>query len=64
MSTMIDTERMSTGEAARLIGVSGQYLGRIAAEGRIESEVTPLGRLYRRETVEQFKQARESRIAA
>lgn len=63
-STMIDTDRMSNGQAARAIGVSAQYLGRLAAEGRIECEVTPIGRLYRRDVVEQFRQEREEKAAA
>lgn len=38
--------QLSTTQAARELGVSSVYVRKLANEGRIPVEVTPLGRLY------------------
>lgn len=51
---------VGSGEAARRLGVSTQYLGQLAAEGRIAFVATPIGRLFDPVEVERVRQERQS----
>lgn len=62
---MSDDERLTSGQAARLLKVSQPYLSRLAREGKIEFEETPYGwRLYRRSDLENLQRARTAGTAA
>ncbi len=50
---------ISTGQAARLIGVSEQSIRQWAASGRLPATVTPLGRLFDRAAVAALAAERE-----
>jgi excisionase family DNA binding protein len=58
------TTTIGAGEAARRLGISAQYLGQLAAAGRIPFATTPYGRVYDAEEVERLRRQREERRAA
>ncbi len=57
------TDRLSTGQAARLLGISAQRVHQLAASGTLAFELTPLGRLFTAEEVERYRQVREAASA-
>lgn len=57
---MFSGETIGSGEAARRLGFSQQYLARLAKGGGIPFEATAYGRRYRVEDVEQLKADREA----
>lgn len=59
---MSTTEQMiGSGEAARRLGFSPQYLARLAKSGGIPFETTVYGRVYRAQDVERLKAERDAR---
>ena len=54
---------MTSGEAARYIGVSGAYINALIHKGRLKAERTPLGFLIDPESVEAFKRERDAKLA-
>jgi len=50
---------VSTGQAARRLGVSDAYVRRLLRDGRLRSIPTPLGRLIPRDALEEFVSLRE-----
>lgn len=48
------TDRLGPSEAARVLGMSPQNVKRLAAEGKLPAELTPLGRLFKRSDVERL----------
>jgi excisionase family DNA binding protein len=64
MTATMTPALISTGHAARIIGVSRTYVRRLAADGRLLAYSTELGRLLDREAVERFAREREARVAA
>ncbi len=51
---------LSRGEAAKLAGVSPEWIRYLATQGTIESIESPSGRLFRRADVEDVARKRES----
>ena len=51
---------LSPSQAARLLGLTPRRIRQMSAEGILSFEQTPLGRAYRREHIEQVKEAREN----
>ena len=54
---------VSTGQAARRLGVSDAYVRRLLRDGRLRSIPTPLGRLIPRDALEEFVRRRK-RVAS
>lgn len=52
---------LTTGGAARVLHISENMIRRLAAAGRLPSEVTPYGRLYRVADVERLAGERAER---
>ncbi len=50
---------VSTGPAARRLGVSDSYVRRLLRSGRLPAIPTPLGRLIPRDALDEFALARE-----
>ncbi len=66
---LIDTntlmqEWLGGAQAARLMGVTPQWVRALAKEGRLEAVETPLGFLYRRTDVERLAGERQGKAAA
>ena len=55
---------VSTGPAARRLGVSDAYVRRLVRDGRLRSIRTPLGRLIPRDALEEFAHQRERATAS
>lgn len=53
-------DQIGTGQAARLLGVSEQFVRWLANNDRLAYEMTPLGRLYLRADVERLRRDREA----
>lgn len=65
MSTMLDVSTaLSSGAAARLLGISKQYLFVLEEKGDLQSARTSIGRLYDRAQVEKLAAERNVRDAA
>lgn len=52
---------ISTGNAARQIGVSQQYIGRLIATGRLKATLTDLGYLVDPDDLDRFQREREAK---
>lgn len=63
-TTTNETSMIGAGEAARLIGVSTEYLRQLATAGRIRFETTPYGRAYYLDDAERVRLERLDREAA
>jgi hypothetical protein len=61
LTATTETTLIGAGAAARLIGVSTEYLRQLAAAGRIEYQMTPYGRLYDLGDAERFRRERAER---
>ena len=57
-------ERLSSSQAARVAGCSVAWIHRLASDGRLSYEPTPLGRLFSRDDVEALRREREERQRA
>jgi hypothetical protein len=55
---------LSRGDAARLAGVSAEWIRALWQSGEIESISSPAGRLYKRGDVERVAQEREAKKVA
>jgi len=55
----LESPVIGAGTAARLLGISSQYLNRLAQAGKIPFEPTPYGRTYQVADVERLRVARE-----
>ena len=55
-------DAVSTGPAARFLGVSDSYVRRLVRNGRLASIATPLGRLIPRNSLEEFARRRDQSI--
>jgi excisionase family DNA binding protein len=64
MTAAMTPALISTGHAARIIGVSRTYVRRLAADGRLPAFETELGRLLDARAVEQFARERRERLEA
>lgn len=60
MKTTILDGYLGPAQAARVLGVTPQYIGKLVRLGRLEAVVTPLGRLILKESVERLKAEREA----
>lgn len=52
---------LSVGQAARSLGVSSQYVDRLARSGRLAYCATPLGRLFSEAEIERIRREREAK---
>lgn len=52
---------LASGDVARLLDVSYQYVDRLAKEGRLQFQQTSSGRIFLEEDVLDFKREREKR---
>jgi len=52
---------MSPAQAARRLGLSGEYVRELCNTGRLKHQRTALGRLIHAESVERFRREREAR---
>ena len=53
---------ISPSEAARRLGLSGDYVRDLCDAGRLRIQRTALGRLIHAESVERFRREREARL--
>lgn len=61
----VTDEQLTSGQAARMLGLSQPYLARLARLGKIEFEETPHGyRVYRRSDLERLARRRAAGTAA
>ena len=58
-----DDDFMTLGQVALALGNSEAWVTKLTRRGRLPYVVTPLGRLYRREGVERFLEARKEKWA-
>ena len=54
----MNQEQLSPGQAARLLGCSTEYVRKLARTGRLPYTMTPLGRLFPSEAVEELARRR------
>lgn len=58
----IDRDRwLTTGEVRKLLGITRQAIHGLVQRGRLSHQMTPYGRYYLREEVEQLKAAKAKR---
>jgi excisionase family DNA binding protein len=55
-------DAVSTGPAARFLGVSDSYVRRLVRDGQLDSVATPLGRLIPKESLEDFARRRDQSV--
>lgn len=60
----MDITLIPTGVAARRIGVSPNYIRRLAETGRLPATITPLGRLFDEAVIIEFARQRRPEIQA
>ena len=61
MSLLTSDQWVGPSEAARVLGVSAQWVIRLAHQGVLHCEMTPLDRIFRRADVERLAAARAKR---
>jgi excisionase family DNA binding protein len=54
-------DTLTVGQAARELGLSETRVRELIAQGKLEAEITPLGRLISGASVESLKEARATR---
>lgn len=59
---MHSEEWLSTGQAGRLVGVSSQWIRRLAKDGQLDYVETALGFLVRRSGVEELARRRSEKL--
>jgi excisionase family DNA binding protein len=59
-----DAEYLSTGQAARRLGVSEGWVRKLILAGRLPAVATPLGRVVPQSAVEEFARLREQGAAS
>lgn len=62
--TSPEAAKLGAGEAARLLGVSAEYLRYLARAGRVEFELTPYGRTYDADDIERLRVQRDEKKGA
>jgi excisionase family DNA binding protein len=58
MTATAEASVIGAGAAARLLGISTQYLSHLATSGRLPFVPTPYGRTYRLHDVERLRESR------
>lgn len=58
MAVIAEPEKISTGQTARILGVSPVWVRKLAEDGVLSSQVTTLGRLFNKTEVERLAEQR------
>jgi excisionase family DNA binding protein len=61
---VMDGDTLSPAQAARFLGLSRERVLQLEAEGKLSAQMTPLGRLFDRLSVERLVQERKRLAAA
>ena len=64
MMTTLSEPMLTTGQAARALEVSSDWVRKLTRQGVLPATMTPLGRLIPADAVEKLRQEREAKIAS